>query len=46
MEMEFSHTEYVTVIVSNLMIFFTYFVDHRKLGVCKLVPFNSEETRR
>jgi hypothetical protein len=46
MDMEFNHADYVIVFVSNLMLLFTYFVDQRKFGVCKLVLYNREGTRR
>jgi len=46
MDMEFNHADYVTAFVSNLLLLFTYFVDQHKLGVCKLVLYNREETRR
>jgi len=46
MNMEFNHAYYVIVFVSNLMLLFTYFVDQRKICVCKLVLYNREETKR
>lgn len=46
MGVEFNHADYVIVFVSNLMHLFTYFLDQRKRGVCKLGLYNREETRR